>query len=154
METLQWARRRLNGFLSADGGGQPVRALRTLLRAANDVLGEPVCSDVEWNARKGDHTTDSKPASSSSLEVPVVLYVAWDSPRAPIEDILKKLGVAYRVLDVGRDESMLSFLQTKAGREPPVLFVGDRPIGGVNEVEQADRAGTLKQMLDGAPLPS
>jgi len=143
-------RLQLNRFLSSDRQTHPlpIRVAQRVLSAANDLLGEPICSEVELDQRRGQRGTR---AEAKREAAPVFVYVTWDSAdRAPIEQLLKSRGIAYRVLDVGRDETMLSFIRTKARCEPPVVFVGDQPVGGIDALKAADASGELVRLLAGS----
>lgn len=145
---LDRLRVRANEFLSAGNAGPlTVRLARRALNIANDLLGEPICSEVEMRARRDGRGAAPAPRAAPE-QAPVTIYLASDSAdRTPIEDLLKLRGIAYRVLDVSRDEATLSFLRTEAGREPPVVFVGDRPVGDLAALKAADASGDLAKLL-------
>ncbi|MEK6607526.1 MAG: glutaredoxin [Myxococcota bacterium] len=158
---IDQVRFRLNDLLASDArdGAFPWRLARRVALAANDLLGEPICSRVELERRRGGSRSGAAAGSPSAAREagcitpsegtpPVFLYVTWDSAdRAPIEQLLAARGIAYRVLDVGRDEAMLSFVRRATGGEPPAVFVGDHAVGGLEALKRADATGELARLV-------
>lgn len=142
------ARIHLNEFLSESGGAPPRQIARRVLRRANDLLGEPICSEVEWKARRGEVARAEK---STTVQAPVFLYVKWDSEKTPIEDFFKTRNIAYQVLPVDRDETMLSLIQRETGAEPPAVGIGDKVIAGLPALRRLEETGELGRLLSGQP---
>ena len=98
-------------------------------------------------------------AAAAREAAPVVLYVEWDSPgKDEMERILKTRGLKYKVLPIDHDEATRSFLENAVKREPPVLFIGGDPIGGLQELKALDASGDLVRRVSGelpppAPTP-
>jgi glutaredoxin 3 len=65
--------------------------------------------------------------------------------------LLDRKGIAYEETDVSRDASLRQAMMQRAnGRHTvPQIFIGDRPVGGSDELHALDRAGKLDPMLAG-----
>jgi glutaredoxin 3 len=64
--------------------------------------------------------------------------------------LLEKRGVEYREVNLSRDPDGREQLQLLTGMFTfPQIVVGERPIGGFNELLAADRAGHLDELLRG-----
>ncbi len=63
--------------------------------------------------------------------------------------LLKKKGVAYREINVEMDESLRDAMVARSGgrRTVPQIFVGDRHVGGCDELYALDRQGGLDPLL-------
>jgi len=92
---------------------------------------------------------------------PVTVYVEWDSPgRAEIEKLLGARGISFKMLAVDRDEVARSWLATTVKRDPPVVFIGPDPVGGLAELKRLDASGELLERVRGtaskapAPVPA
>ena len=79
----------------------------------------------------------SEPKTPDKMDVPVMVYVEWDSPgRSEIEKILKGRGLKYQLLAIDRDEATRSWLEATIKREPPVVFIGGDLIGGLEDLKR------------------
>ena len=79
----------------------------------------------------------AEPKTPDKSDVPVMVYVEWDSPgRADIEKLLKGRGLKYQMLAIDRDEATRSWLEATIKREPPVVFIGGDLIGGLKDLER------------------
>jgi glutaredoxin 3 len=66
--------------------------------------------------------------------------------------LLERKGVAYEEIDAGDSpEKRREMIQRSNGRSTyPQIFIGDRHIGGSDELFALDRAGRLDALLNGA----
>ena len=146
---LDELRYRLNDLLGTDQNDRRlwIRLARRAANVANDALGAPICSRPELARRRG-HAALGKRAREA---MPVLLYVTWDAVgRHEMEALLKLHHIPHRVLPVDRDEVQLNFLQRVAKREPPVVFIGPDPIGGLDELKEMAASGELHRRVFGA----
>lgn len=65
--------------------------------------------------------------------------------------LLDKRGIAYDEIDVTNDSETRRWLVEVTGgrRTVPVIFIGDSPIGGSDELHALDRAGELMKRVRG-----
>jgi glutaredoxin 3 len=65
--------------------------------------------------------------------------------------LLAKKGVAFTELDVSRDPGMREKMIKRAngGRTVPQIFIGDRHVGGSDDLHALDHAGKLDALLAG-----
>jgi glutaredoxin len=141
-------RSRLNDLLSSDDRDRHlwVRVARRVANAANDALGAPICSPTELDHRRGRAAGRTRARDAA----PVLLYVTWDSVGRPeMEALLKLHHIEYRVLPVDRDDVQKSYLQRVARREPPVVFIGADPVGGLDELKALAASGDLERRVFG-----
>lgn len=152
----------LHSALVAETGNRvpPVRWTRQALRFANDLLGQPLCSQQELQRREQALAAaaqrvaeEQRSVSASPREAaPVALYVTDQDHRTPkkIEDIFKGRDIPYTVLDVTDDEVSRSWALTQAKKhEFPLVFIAGEPIGGLDDVLQADVRGELVKKVFG-----
>jgi glutaredoxin 3 len=68
------------------------------------------------------------------------------------EDLLRREGVAFAVIDVTHDRHARATLieRTNGRRSVPVIFVDDQPIGGYQELAGMVATGELNRRLAGA----
>lgn len=79
----------------------------------------------------------------------VVLYVTgWCPYCARAQSLLEEKGVGFEIIDVeavpGAREEMLA---RGGGRTVPQIFVGNRPVGGCDELYALEAAGALDPIL-------
>lgn len=161
-EVLDRGRVLLHGALSADTGNRlpPVRWTRQALRFANDLLGQPLCSQAELDRRQqaiaqAEQRVNEERVGQTAARreaAPVALYVTDQDHRTPrkIEDIFKGRDIPYTILDVTDDEVSRSWALTQAKRhEFPLVFIAGEPIGGLDDVMQADVRGELSKKVFG-----
>jgi glutaredoxin 3 len=64
--------------------------------------------------------------------------------------LLTQRRVAYTDINVGDDPAMLEEMRQKSGRSSvPQIFVGDRYIGGFDELDALAKSGGLDKLLAG-----
>ncbi len=79
----------------------------------------------------------------------------YTTPICPYCDRAKRLlrtkGVAYEEVDVARDAALRKSMMAKAGgrQTVPQIFIGDRYVGGSDELAALERAGKLDGLLAG-----
>ena len=62
--------------------------------------------------------------------------------------LLDKRGIAYREINLSRDPDGRAQLQRLTGMFTfPQIVIGERPVGGFNELLAADREGRLHELL-------
>lgn len=66
--------------------------------------------------------------------------------------LLAEKGVAYEETDVGADPALRAAMMQRAGgrRTVPQIFIGQRHVGGFDDLYALDRAGKLDPLLKGA----
>lgn len=82
----------------------------------------------------------------------VVIYTTRVCPYCTAaKALLKKKGVAYREVDVSRDDAKRSWLVEATGqRTVPQIFIDGRSYGGFSDVSALDQRGELDALLRGA----
>ena len=75
--------------------------------------------------------------------------------------LLEQKGVAYQLLDIESDPAQRAIMMERSGRlTVPQIFIGDRHIGGCDDLHALDAAGGLDPLLttvarrEGPPTPS
>lgn len=65
------------------------------------------------------------------------------------KSLLAKKGVAFDEIDVGSDAGLRRAMTVRAGgqRTVPQIFIGDRHVGGSDDLHALDRQGGLDPML-------
>lgn len=64
--------------------------------------------------------------------------------------ILERKGYAFEAIDVGADEKLRARLIETTGRTAvPLVFLGGRLVGGLDEIEALDRSGDLDRLVRG-----
>lgn len=63
--------------------------------------------------------------------------------------LLKKKGVAYREINVEADESLRDAMVARSGgrQSVPQIFIGDRHVGGCDDLYALERQGGLDPLL-------
>jgi hypothetical protein len=156
--------------------GDGVAALRIpkdLARRINATLGEPLAAKEELErraeARRRLKELREAPARAGSSEsrsgvrsedAPVLVYFEKDRNvrlLTRIEELLTAKSLAWRRLDVAGDEATIDFVTRRAACERddlPVVFVGDRVIGGYEALVAADVSGELESIVRTVPVRS
>lgn len=77
----------------------------------------------------------------------------YTTPTCPYCQAAKRLldgkGAAYREIDVSRDPALREAMMARANgrRTVPQIFIGERHIGGSDDLHQLDRDGGLDPLL-------
>ncbi len=62
--------------------------------------------------------------------------------------LLKKKGVEYTEISVGRDRELWDEMEQRSGRNTvPQIFINDESVGGYDDIAALDRQGELDQKL-------
>ncbi|MFI8581834.1 glutaredoxin 3 [Ectopseudomonas khazarica] len=79
----------------------------------------------------------------------VTLYTSDHCPYClNAKALLKRKGVTYDEIDVGRSPGRLAeMLQRSKRRSVPQIFIGQRHVGGFDDLASLDRAGQLDALL-------
>jgi glutaredoxin 3 len=65
--------------------------------------------------------------------------------------LLSARGIAYAEQDVSGDDAKRAWLVEATGRRTvPQIFIGDKPIGGYDELSRLDQSGELAKMMSDA----
>lgn len=85
------------------------------------------------------------------MAVDVVLYTTPVCPYCVrAKQLLARKGVAYREIDVSRDDALRAEVMARSGRRTvPQIWIGEYHVGGFDELYALDRAGRLDGMLAG-----
>ena len=63
--------------------------------------------------------------------------------------LLQAKGVSYEEIDVTDDFDKLAGLAGKTGHQTvPMIFIGEKFVGGFDELEELEHSGKLEQLLD------
>jgi glutaredoxin 3 len=87
---------------------------------------------------------------SDTRDTPIKVYTTVPCPYCTqAKALLDARGYEYEEIDMARDPEGREELVTLTGRMTfPQIMVGERSIGGFQELLAAHRAGTLAQLLD------
>ena len=88
--------------------------------------------------------------------LPVEIYTTGYCPYcSAAKSLLKRKGVAYKEIDLGRDWAQRDEMIKRAnGRMTvPQIFIGPVHVGGSDELHALERAGKLDALLAGQDLP-
>lgn len=85
------------------------------------------------------------------MSVDVVLYTTPVCPYCVrAKQLLARKGVAYREIDVSRDDALRAEVMARSGRRTvPQIWIGEYHVGGFDELYALDRAGRLDGILAG-----
>ncbi len=80
---------------------------------------------------------------------PITIYTTPICPYcAMAKRLLAKKGAAYVEIDISRDAAARATMMTKSGRRTvPQIWIGERHIGGSDDLHDLDRAGQLDALL-------
>jgi glutaredoxin 3 len=81
----------------------------------------------------------------------IVLYVAgWCPFCVRAQGLLKKKGLAYRVVDVDEDAKAREEMIARSGRRTvPQIFIADKHVGGCDDLFALEGAGELDRLIQG-----
>lgn len=85
-----------------------------------------------------------------SAQPSVVMYsTAWCGYCQRARNLFERKGVAVQELKIDEDPSARDAMLAKSGgrRTVPQIFIGDRHVGGYDDVAALDRAGELDKLL-------
>lgn len=80
----------------------------------------------------------------------VILYTtAWCPHCMRAKALLERKGIAFREVDVEESRELRQEMITRSGgrRSVPQVFIGDRHLGGAEELAAAERSGELDRLL-------
>ena len=86
------------------------------------------------------------------MAVPVKVYTTSYCPYCiRAKALLKKRNIAFEEIDVSNDFETRNWLVQASGgmRTVPVIFIGDKSVGGSDELHALDRAGELMKRVNG-----
>lgn len=145
-------------------GVLPLRVSKDLLRRANVLLGQPLCTPEALEERRSAAAklaelrraravAGGRPqtAAPPRVQAPVTIYFEKDRNDREvrkIEQLLSAKSIEAKKLDVSGDENTLAFVLRTArvdADQLPVVFVTDRAIGGYNALVDADVSGRLER---------
>lgn len=103
----------------------------------------------DWFKKKAapsDATADGPEA-----RLPVKMYLEYLCPYCiRARELLDAEGVAYEMVDVEEDpEARVRMKEAVGSRKVPQIWVGDRHIGGFEELRKLHRRGQLEKVLRG-----
>jgi len=80
---------------------------------------------------------------------PVVMYAtSWCPYCARARELLRSKGVAFQEIDIEAQPEQRDAMIRRAGRSTvPQIFIGERHIGGSDELQELDAAGGLDPLL-------
>jgi glutaredoxin 3 len=80
----------------------------------------------------------------------VTIYTKFYCPYcARAKALLDRKGVAYRDIEVAHDPALQAEMQERSQRRTvPQIFIGDRHIGGSDDLLALERSGELDRLLD------
>lgn len=147
-------RSRLGDFLP------PVRWTKDLVLFVNEMLGRPLSPA---DRASGSPASPVAPLAAVSAgqppaETPVVIYVEDDSTRerdtqrelTRIVNVLKRRSIPYEERTVTLEPDARDWMRSGTARvELPLVFIGDRPVGGYHEIVRLDVSGRLSRMFHG-----
>lgn len=86
---------------------------------------------------------------------PIIVYrTAWCPYCSSAHALLAAKGVPFEEIDVdARPEQRAEMIRRSGRRTVPQIFIGDRHIGGCDELLALDAAGGLDQLLATPPIP-
>lgn len=82
----------------------------------------------------------------------IIIYTTdWCPYCVRAKRLLSARGYGYDEINVEGDDEKRAWLRDVTGqRTVPQIFIGDRPIGGCDDLHALDRAGKLAELMRGA----
>ena len=79
----------------------------------------------------------------------VVMYsTGWCPYCARARALLERKGIAFREIDIETDAGLRAEMIARSGRRSvPQIFIGERHVGGFEELYELDRSGELDSIL-------
>jgi len=92
------------------------------------------------------------PLMTNSLDI-VMYSTAWCGYCQRARSLLERKGVAVREIKIDEDpQDRDTMLQRSGGRRTvPQIFIGERHVGGYDDLAALDRAGELDKLLGKSP---
>lgn len=89
-------------------------------------------------------------ASADAAHPPVRMYATgWCPYCHAARDLLRHKGVQWEEIDLTRDPTRRAEMESLSGRSSvPQIFIGDRHVGGYDDMAALDRAGRLDELLN------
>ena len=86
------------------------------------------------------------------MSVPVTIYVTgWCPYCQRAKGLLAEKNVAFNEINVEDDEKLRDEMAERSQRHTvPQIFIGDRHVGGCDDLFALDRSGELDRLLQGA----
>lgn len=86
----------------------------------------------------------------NSVRSDIVLYASEFCPYCRrARTLLDQKGATYTVLDVNRDPHLWVEIAKRTGRDTvPQIFIGDRWVGGCDDLLELERRGRLDRLLE------
>jgi len=83
------------------------------------------------------------------MSAEVIMYATRFCPYCMrARSLLKKKGVEYTEISVGRDRDLWDEMEQRSGRNTvPQIFINDESVGGYDDIAALDRQGELDQKL-------
>jgi glutaredoxin len=140
----------------------PIRVGKDIARRVNYTFGEVLGSAETLEKRRlareklAELRKTQKPATivpKARLQAPVTVYhegVRNARVLARVEEMLATKSITITKLDVENDEATLTFVMHTANCKSddlPIVFVGDKCVGGYDALVQADVSGELEKNL-------
>jgi glutaredoxin 3 len=87
------------------------------------------------------------------VKAPVVIYTMTFCPYCTAaKNLLAKKGVAFEEVNLDREPHRWEECERRSGRQTvPQVFVGDRHLGGADDLQALDRSGELDRILSSLP---
>lgn len=81
--------------------------------------------------------------------VKVVMYSSKGCPFCMMaKRLLDKKGAQYDIIDVGSNSQLWADMESKTGRNTvPQIFIGDKHVGGFDDLSAADKRGEIDPLL-------
>jgi glutaredoxin 3 len=85
------------------------------------------------------------------MSAAITIYTtAWCPYCAKAKALLSQKGVTYHEIDIEADPTQRATMMERSGRRTvPQIFIGDRHIGGCDDLHALDAAGGLDPLLGG-----
>ena len=107
-----------------------------------------------WKYKCGENCEKEPVAVTQTTDAPVVIYTtSYCSFCKRAKALLDEKGIAYKEVDVEKDEAMRTKLvELSGGRTTvPQIFIHGQPIGGFTDLEKLNTEGKLEGMIAAAP---
>jgi glutaredoxin 3 len=81
----------------------------------------------------------------------IIMYsTGWCGYCQRARDLLKRKGVAFREIKIDEDPQQREVMMQRSNnrRTVPQIFIGDRHVGGFDDLSALDRAGELDALLN------